>query len=60
MYSADYAGRIWLDKDTFLAPFGHFDADYKFVINFFRDERESKQTYHDGMDEAQLLQQYAE
>ena len=60
MYSADYAGRIWLDKDIFLAPFGHFDADYKFVINFLRDERVSKQTYHDGMDEAQLLQQYAE
>ena len=60
MYSADYAGRIWLDKDTFLAPFGHFDADYKFVINFLRDERVLKHTYHDGMDEAQLLQQYAE
>jgi RimJ/RimL family protein N-acetyltransferase len=60
MYSADYAGRIWLDKDTFLAPFGHFDADYRFVINFLRDQRVSDNTYHDGMDEKQLLEKYAE
>ena len=60
MYSVDYAGRIWLDQDTFLAPFGHFDEDYRFVINFLRDQRVSNQTYHDGMDEKQLLSQYSQ
>ena len=59
-YSADYAGRIWMDKDSFLAPFGHFDEDYRFVINFLRDPKIAKATFHDGMNEKVLLEMYAE
>ena len=27
MYEADSVGRIWLDEDSFLAPFGHFEKE---------------------------------
>lgn len=58
MYTADSHGRVWLDEDSFLAPFGHFQKDYDFVINYLRDSSVASKTYFDGFDENLLLQLY--
>lgn len=60
MYTADYAGRVWLDQNNFVAPFGHFPADYEYVVKYLRYPQIKKRTYYDGLDEKVLLRLYAE
>tara|TARA_R110002096_G_scaffold220929_1_gene409571 strand:- start:131 stop:754 length:624 start_codon:yes stop_codon:yes gene_type:complete len=50
MYKADKVGRIWLDKDTFLAPFGYFKKDWEYVHKFYSNPFIAKSLFHDGMD----------
>ena len=50
MYKPDKVGRIWLDKDSFLAPFGHFKEDWEYVYNYYSDPEIAKRLFHDGMD----------
>jgi|TARA_Y100000310_G_scaffold156945_1_gene156358 hypothetical protein len=49
-FQADKVGRIWLDEDSFLAPFGHFKKDWEYVYNYFNDPVIAKRLFHDGMD----------
>ena len=59
MYTADSHGRVWLDEDSFLAPFGYFEKDYEFVINYLRDPFIANKTYFDGFDESVVLEYYS-
>jgi RimJ/RimL family protein N-acetyltransferase len=56
MFEPDEVGRFWLDEDSFLAPFGMYPEDFKYVLAYIRDPFISKNLYHDGMDENLFLQ----
>jgi RimJ/RimL family protein N-acetyltransferase len=60
MYIPDKLGRVAIGKDTFLAPFGYFEEDYKFVVNFLRSPWVAKRTFHDNFDENALLGCYSD
>ena len=60
MFEPDEVGRVWLGEDSFLAPFGKYPADFRYVINYIRQPEVSKRLYHDGMDEGVYLYSTAE
>ena len=51
-------GRIWFDDESFLAPFGHFEKDYTFVVEYLRNPKTFGGVFFDGFDESALLQLY--
>ena len=50
MYKPDKYGRIFLSEESFLAPFGHFEKDWKFLYNFISSVDVGPKLLHDGMD----------
>ena len=60
MYEAESVGRIWLDEDSFLAPFGHFEKDYEFVLKYLRDPFIASRTYFEAFDESVAIALYSQ
>jgi RimJ/RimL family protein N-acetyltransferase len=60
MYAPDKLGRVRLDEDTYFAPFGFFDKDYRFVIEYLRDPYIAERTLYDNFTEKDLLWNYGE
>jgi hypothetical protein len=60
MYAPDKYGRVAIGKDTFLAPFGFFPKDYKFVVEYLRTPSVASRAFHDNFDETSLLGCYAD
>lgn len=60
MYQADEFGRVWLDDETFIAPFGHFDADYKYVVDYLDNPIVAKNTFYEGLSKEELIFRYVQ
>lgn len=60
MYAPDKLGRVRLDEDTYFAPFGFFDKDYKFVVEYLRDPFVKGRTLYDTFTEEDCLWNYGE
>jgi hypothetical protein len=60
MYQADEFGRVWLDDETFIAPFGHFEADYKYIVDYLKNPVIAKRTFYDGLTFEELIHRYVQ
>ena len=50
MYKPDKYGRVFLTEDCFLAPFGRFEKDWRFLYNYISGIDVGPKLIHDGMD----------
>lgn len=59
-FERDEFGRTWLDDDSFLAPFGYYSADYKYVVDYLRQPLVQKMTLFEGFGENEAVERYVE